>query len=197
LTGFGIQGEMSYWGCVHGRFQPFHDGHLEYVLRARRRCERLIIGITAADPTAIRREDTNAHRHEPASNPFAYFERLIMIRDALLAEGLKARDFALVPFPVHEPELIGHYVPGGTVHFVRVYSRWEEEKVRRLRDEGFPVEVLDPGEEKKVSGTEVRRLMREGLPWEHLVPRGVAEVVCRILAEDPSRLQGPSSESPS
>ena len=196
MTGFGIHGETPFWGCVHGRFQPFHNGHLEYVIRARQRCERLIIGITAADPTAIRREDTNPHRHEPASNPFTYFERLLMIRGALLAEGLKARDFALVPFPVHEPGLIGHYVPGGTVHFVRVYSRWEEEKVRRLRDEGFPVEVLDPGEEKKVSGTEVRRLMREGLPWEHLVPRGAAEVVRRILAGDPSRLQAPSSRSP-
>jgi cytidyltransferase-like protein len=197
LTGFGVHGETPSWGCVHGRFQPFHDGHLEYVLRARQRCERLIIGITAADPTAIRKEAANPHRHEPASNPFTYFERLLMIQGALLAEGLKARDFALVPFPVHEPGLIGYYVPRGTVHFVRVYSRWEEEKVRRLRDEGFPVEVLDPGEEKKVSGTEVRRLMREGLPWEHLVPRGVAEVVRRILAEDPSRLQGPYSESPS
>jgi cytidyltransferase-like protein len=196
LTVFGIHGETPSWGCVHGRFQPFHNGHLEYVLRARQRCERLIIGIAAADPTAILREGTNPHRHEPASNPFTYFERLLMIRDALLAEGLKARDFGLVPFPVHEPVLIGHYVPGGTVHFVRVYSRWEEEKVRRLRGEGFSVEILDPGGEKKVSGTEVRRLMREGLPWEHLVPRGAAEVVRRILAEDPSRLQGPSFRSP-
>ena len=197
MTGSDAHGETPSWGCVHGRFQPFHDGHLEYVLRAWQRCERLIIGITAADPTAIRKEDTNLHRHESASNPFTYFERLLMIQDALLAEDLKARDFALVPFPVHEPDLIVYYVPGGTVHFVRVYSRWEEEKVRRLRDEGFPVEVLDPGEEKKVSGTEVRRLMREGLPWEHLVPRGAAEAVRQILADDPSRLQGPSSGSPS
>jgi hypothetical protein len=102
------------------------------------------------------------------------------------------RDFAIVPFPIQDSGLIGHYVPGGTVHFVRVYSRWEEEKIRRPRDEGFPVEILDPGEEKKISGTEVRRLMREGLPWEHLVPRCAAEVVRRILVEDPSRLRGPS-----
>jgi nicotinamide-nucleotide adenylyltransferase len=197
LIGFGAHGETPSWRCVHGRFQPFHDGHLEYMLRARQRCERLIIGITAADPTAVRKEDASPHRHEPASNPFTYFERLLMIQAGLLAEGLKARDFSFVPFPVHEPGLIGYYVPRGTVHFVRVYSRWEEEKVRRLRDEGFPVEVLDPGEEKKVSGTEVRRLMREGLPWEHLMPRGAAEVVRRILAEDPFRLRVPSSGSPS
>jgi nicotinamide-nucleotide adenylyltransferase len=197
LIEFGAHGETPSWGCVHGRFQPFHGGHLEYVLRARQRCERLIIGITAADPTAVRKEDTNPHRHEPASNPFTYFERLLMIRDALLAEGLQARDFVFTPFPVHEPGLIGHYVPGGTVHFVRVYSRWEEEKVRRLRAEGFLVQVLDPGEEKKVSGTEIRHLMCEGLPWKHLVPLTTAKIVRRILAEDSSRLWKPPSGDPS
>ena len=188
--------EPPSWGCVHGRFQPFHDGHLEYVLRARQRCERLVIGITIADSAAIRKEDASPHRHEPASNPFTYFERLQMIQATLLGEGLSPLTFVIVPFPIQEPGLISHYVPEGTTHLVRVYSRWEEEKTRRLRDEGFPVEVLDPGEAKKVSGSEVRRLMREGLPWEHLVPRGAAEVVRRLLVEDPSRLQGPS-RSPS
>ncbi len=93
-----------------------------------------------------------------------------------------------MPFPVHDPGLVGHYVPEGTVHFVRVYSSWEEEKVRRLRDAGATVEILDPGEEKRVSGAEVRRRLREGLPWENLVPRSTAKIVRRILAEDPSRL---------
>ena len=196
MNGSDVHGETPSWGCVHGRFQPFHDGHLEYVLRARQRCERLVIGITAADSAAVREEDASPHRHEPASNPFTYFERLQMIRDTLLAEGLKTRNFTIVPFPIHDPGLIGHYVPEGTTHFVRVYSRWEEEKVLRLRDAGFPVEVLDPGEEKKVSGTEVRCLMREGLPWEHLVPGGAAEIVRRILAEDPYRLRNPSCREP-
>lgn len=191
MTRSGMHGGAPAWGCVHGRFQPFHDGHLEYVLRARQRCERLIVGITAADATEVRKEAASPHRHEPASNPFTYFERLQMIRDTLLPEGLGPHDFAVVPFPIQEPGLIGNYVPGGTVHFVRVYSRWEEEKTRRLRDEGHLVEVLDPGEGKKVSGTEVRRLMREGLPWEHLVPRGAAEIIHRILVEDPDRLRGP------
>jgi len=196
LNGSDVHGETPSWGCVHGRFQPFHAGHLEYVLRAWQRCERLIIGITAADSTAVRKEDRSPHRHEPASNPFTYFERLQMIQDTLLAEGLSPRDFAIVPFPIQDPDLIGHYVPEGTTHFVRVYSHWEEEKVRRLRDEGFPVEVLDPGEEKKVSGTEVRRLISVGLPWEHLVPRGAAEVVRQLLAEEPSWLRGLSARGP-
>ncbi len=193
MSGSSVHRGTPSWGCVHGRFQPFHDGHLEYVLRAWQRCERLVVGITAADSAAVRKEDSSPHRHEPASNPFTYFERLQMIRDTLLAEGLKARDFTIVPFPIQDPGLIGHYVPKGIKHFIRVYSRWEEEKVRRLRDEGFPIEVLDPEEEKKITGTEVRRLMREGLPWEHLAPPGTTEIVRRILDEDPYRLRGISS----
>ena len=191
MRGSGIHVETPSWGCVHGRFQPFHNGHLEYLLRARQRCERLIIGITAA----VRKENASPHRHEPASNPFTYFERLQMIQHTLLAEGLNPSTFAIAPFPIQDPGLIGHYVPKGTIHFVRVYSPWEEEKTRRLRDVGFPVVVLDPGEEKKVSGSEVRRLMREGLPWEHLVPRGTTEVVRWLLFEDSSRLRGSSGAS--
>lgn len=183
-----MSGSVPSWGCVHGRFQPFHEGHLEYVLHAGRRCERLIVGITNPDPTAIRKEATNPSRHEPASNPFTYFERLLMVRSALLAEGFDPLGFALVPFPIHEPDLISHYVPEGTVHFVRVYSRWEEEKVRRLRDGGTEVEILDSGEEKRISGTEVRRLIREGLSWENLVPQSTAKIIYRILAGDPARL---------
>ena len=184
----GAHREASLGGGIHGRFQPFHNGHREYVLRAGRRCERVIVGITAPDPTAALKETENPRRHEPASNPFTYFERLLMIRDSLLAEGLSPGGFALVPFPIHKPELVGYYVPEEVVHFVRVYSGWEEEKVHRLRDGGALVEVLDPGKEKRVSGVEVRRLIGEGLPWEHLVPPSTAKIVCRILAEDPSRL---------
>jgi nicotinamide mononucleotide adenylyltransferase len=152
----------------------------------------LIVGITAPDPGAIRREAANPHRHVPESNPFTFFERLLMIRDTLLAEGLDPRCFALVPFPIHEPGLIDHYVPEGTVHFVRVYSRWEEEKVGRLRDGGAIVEILAPREEKGISGAEVRHRLREGLPWENLVPPATVKIIRRILAEDPSRLSKPA-----
>jgi len=33
-------------GMIHGRFQPFHTGHLEYLVAAAGRCRRLAVGIT-------------------------------------------------------------------------------------------------------------------------------------------------------
>ncbi|MDP9484261.1 MAG: adenylyltransferase/cytidyltransferase family protein [Actinomycetota bacterium] len=178
------------WGCVHGRFQPFHCGHLEYVLRARERCRRLVVGITNPDPSWIRAEAESAHRHEPEANPFGYLERSLMIRDSLLDEGLDLRDFAIVPFPIQDPGRCRYYVPDGTFHFVRAFSNWEREKVRRLRAEGFAVELLDPGGEKEISGTDVRRRMHLRLPWEHLVPPGTAAVAKQALAAHPGRMKG-------
>lgn len=170
------------WGCVHGRFQPFHNGHLEYVLRAKSRRRRLVVGITSPDSTWIQTEASSPHRHEPDSNPFTYLERALMIRDTLLTEGFSPEEFVIVPFPIQALELCRYYTPSEAVHFVRVYSDWEREKVRRLRTQGLTVEVLDPGKRKEVSGAEVRRLMRSGLPWTHLVPPDAARVIRTILA---------------
>jgi cytidyltransferase-like protein len=165
------------WGCVHGRFQPFHNGHLEYVLRAKVRCRQLIVGITNPDPTGIQAEASSPHRHDPEANPFTYLERATMVRDALLDKGLAPREFLIVPFPIHDPDLYRHYAPADAVHFIRVYSNWEQEKVCRLKAQGFLVEILDPSKEKEVSGADVRLLMRSSLPWEHLVPDTTVRIV--------------------
>ncbi len=180
------------WGCVHGRFQPFHRGHLEYTLLAKERCQRLLVGITNPDPTWVISEVTNAQRHTVESNPFTYFERALMLRDSLLGEGLEAREFVVTPFPIQNPELCRHYVPERTVHFVRVYSGWEEEKVRRLKAHGLAVEVLGRGKEKAISGSEVRRLIRAGLAWEHLVPTAAVPVIRDAINSEPRRPGAPA-----
>lgn len=183
------------WGCVHGRFQPFHVEHLEYALRAKERCRRLIVGITNPDPTWTSREDLSDHRHTAGSNPFTYTERALMVEGSLLDARLEARDFVVVPFPIQDPKLCRYYVPEGAVHFVRVYSAWEEEKVRRLRAQGLTVEVLDRGREKSISGSEVRRRIRASLRWEHLVPAASAGVIRESLVAAPGHLDAPARDA--
>ena len=180
------------WGCVHGRFQPFHRGHLEYALLAKERCRHLLVGITNPDPTWITPEAANAHRHTVEFNPFTYFERALMIRDSLLGEALEEREFVVTPFPIQKPELCRHYVPRDTIHFVRVYSGWEEEKVRRLKAQGFAVEVLGRGEEKAISGKEVRRLIQAGLAWEHLVSPAAVPLIHDTINREPRRFGAPA-----
>ncbi|TMK95420.1 MAG: hypothetical protein E6G42_02925 [Actinobacteria bacterium] len=47
---------------VHGRFQPFHNGHLEYLRGAAARCDELFVGITNPDPRRIKEEPSDPLR---------------------------------------------------------------------------------------------------------------------------------------
>lgn len=170
-------------GMVHGRFQPFHNGHLEYLLGAAHRSRQLIVGLTNTDPTHIRREADAPHRDAADANPFPYHVRYRMVRDTAASVGLDLRRLAIVPFPIHQPELWDHYVPREVVHFIRIFSPWEETKRARLAAAGWRVEVLDPGVPKRVSGAEVRRLLRQGGAWQALVPAEVAAVIAGLAPD--------------
>jgi len=64
---------------IHGRFQPFHNGHLEYLRGAAASCDELFVGITNPDPWRVKEEPSDPLRHLPESNPFTYVERLLMV----------------------------------------------------------------------------------------------------------------------
>jgi len=165
---------------IHGRFQPFHFGHLEYLRGAAAHCEELFVGITNPDPERIRPEASDPLRHLPESNPFTYVERLLMVKAAAQDAGIDLARLHVIPFPVNEPELWHAYVPGDVVQFIRLFSDWGGMKLDRLREAGYEVVVLDEGAEKEISGAQVRAALRDGGDWERLVPPGVARVVARL-----------------
>ena len=175
-------GERVRYGMVHGRFQPFHNGHLEYLRLALACSETLIIGITNPDPFQTLEEETSEHRHREHSNPFTFFERQLMIRETLADEGVPPQRVIFVPFAVNLPERWRYYVPPDVVHYLRVFSDWEQAKVERLREHGYRVEVLQPGVEKTVEATEVRRRLDRGEDWAALVPPGAARVIRSLPA---------------
>ncbi|HXG17937.1 MAG TPA: adenylyltransferase/cytidyltransferase family protein [Methylomirabilota bacterium] len=176
------------YGMIHGRFQPFHLGHFHYALTAAQRCAHLIVGITNPDPSCIVAEATDPERHRPEANIFTFFERQQMIRAALTEAGLDEQRISFVPFPIHHPERWRYYCPPDALHFLRVFSAWGQEKMRRFQEMGWRVEVLDAGARKDMSGSEVRRRLRAGQGWEELVPPAVAEVLREIGAVE--RLSG-------
>src|SRR5260370_2605555 len=98
-------------GCVHGRFQPFHNDHLEYVLAAKDRCEFLWIGITKYDVTPAELSPLARHRERPENNPLTYFERINVIADALLESHVERRTFGFVPFPIETPQRLPAFMP--------------------------------------------------------------------------------------
>ena len=170
-------------GMIHGRFQPFHNGHLEYLHLARERCETLIIGITNPDPLQTAEEETSKHRHLDGANPFTFTERQLMIREVLADEGVSLDRVIFIPFPVNLPERWRFYVPADAVQYIRVFSPWEQAKVDRLRAFGYRVEILQQGVEKGVEATEIRRRLTAGENWRELVPPGVARTIRALTSE--------------
>jgi nicotinamide-nucleotide adenylyltransferase len=164
-------------GMIHGRFQPFHNGHLEYMSRAAERSDELFVGITNPDPMRIKPEESDPLRHLPESNPWSYAERLMMVKAAAAELGLEAARVHVIPFPVNEPELWPAYVPEGATQYIRLFSEWGGTKIERLQQAGYEVVVLDEGKQKVISGADVRAAMRDGGDWESLVPPGVARVL--------------------
>jgi nicotinamide-nucleotide adenylyltransferase len=159
---------------IHGRFQPFHNGHLQYLRGAAERSERVFVGITNPDPWRVKEEPSDPLRHLPESNPFTYTERLMMVEAVAEDEGIAVY---VIPFPVNEPELWPAYVPEDVTQYLRLFSAWGATKLERMREAGYEVVILDEGADKELSGADVREAMRSGGPWEDLVPRGVARVV--------------------
>jgi nicotinamide-nucleotide adenylyltransferase len=170
---------MRETGVVHGRFQIFHLDHLKYVLAARQRCRRLVVGITNPDPTLTKSDPADPYRDSPEANPLTYFERYGMIRAALFEAGLDRARFSIVPFPVNFPELYRFYVPLDAQFYLTVYDDWGKRKLALFQSLGLSVEVLwvKSIEQKGISAKNVRRLIAGGEPWEHLVPPAAASVI--------------------
>ena len=164
-------------GMIHGRFQPFHNGHLEYLRGAAERSDEIWIGITNPDPARVKPEASDPARHLPESNPFSYAERLLMVKGAATDLGLDPARVHVIPFPVNEPELWPAYVPPDVTQYLRLFSAWGGTKLERLRAAGYEVVILDEGAEKEISGADVRKALRNGSDWRSLVPAGVAAVL--------------------
>ena len=166
-------------GVIHGRFQPVHLGHMEYLLAGKNKCDLLIVGIANPDPVLTKENAADPSRSLATSNPFTYYERMLMIRDSLLESGVPRREFEIVPFPINNPEIICQYVPMRARFFVTVYDEWGRSKVATLRALGVDVEIMWERDklDRITTGDEIRKLIACGGRWQQLVPREVASLV--------------------
>ena len=154
--------------CVHGRFQPFHLGHFEYVLRALQSSSLLYVGLANSDPSHIDNDPASSHRHLQSANPFPYFIRMEMVLGALMEYGVDLTRIRITPFPINRLELLQYYVPAEAIHMMTIFDDWGQRKLRTLTDKGLKVEVISM--RKVTTGTDVRDLILRGESISHLVP---------------------------
>ena len=167
-------------GVIHGRFQPLHNNHMEdYVLPAVERCRHLIVGIANPDPTLTARHPANRKRAELSSNPFTYYDRMVMLRSTMIEKGMEESQLTIVPFPINKPELFKHYVPLDATFYITIYDDWGRYKRELLESLGLRVVVLFERDiaERGISATRIRELMANQGDWKCLVPAPVAAYV--------------------
>jgi nicotinamide mononucleotide adenylyltransferase len=168
------------FASVHGRFQPFHDGHLKYVLSAFERCDYLWIGITkcelSTDASSFRRA-----RETPENNPLTFFERITIIGAALIDRGIDQTRFGFVPFPIEIPERLPYFMPTSIPCYTTVCDAWNEEKIQLLTKLGYTVSVLYRENPKQVSGSVIRKDIAEGGEvWKTMVPQATVREVEKL-----------------
>jgi len=170
---------MQKIGVIHGRFQLLHNDHLKYLLAGKKRCDYLVVGITNPDPSLTKQDESDKTRSAEAKNPFSYYERLLMVKAALIEAGLRWDDFSVVPFPVNLPHLYRYYVPMDAIFYLTIYDEWGEKKLNLFRDAGLQTEILwrCANKDKGLSGTEVRMRLAAGEEWQHMVPKAVAKLL--------------------
>lgn len=155
-------------GLFVGRFQPFHNGHLQVVLELLKNLDELVIIIGSSQKS-----------HE-LDNPFTTGERLTMIREALKEAGVDASKYWLIPIQdvdMHTTWVsqVLSYAP----KFEVVFSN-EPLTKRLFKEAGFRVEPIAFIKRKIFSATEIRKRMLSGENWEELVPKSVANFINEI-----------------
>ncbi|MHC1626249.1 MAG: nicotinamide-nucleotide adenylyltransferase [Methanoculleaceae archaeon] len=152
-------------GFYIGRFQPYHNGHQAVLKQIASFVDEIVIGIGSAQAD-----------HE-VDNPFTAGERVLMITRAL--EEIDCRYYVIPIEDLRRNALWVAHVISMVPPFDIVFSG-NPLVVQLFSEAGIPVRSPAMYERDTHSGTEIRRRMIAGEPWEHLVPPAVVEVIKEI-----------------
>lgn len=166
-------------GCVHGRFQPFHNGHLDYVLQAFEKASFISVGLTQI--FMPRPTDDVKSRNSAAANPLSFLQRSRLVTSALTSAGIERARFDIVPFPIETPTRLREFIAQDVTCFTTELNLWNSEKIRLLEREGYVVvrlRVSNVDDVRITSGTNIRKLIRQrDDSWRNFVPEAVHNLI--------------------
>lgn len=159
--------------CFTGRFQPFHNQHLEVLSALSHEFDRIIIGVTNPDIENLSDHVASLHRHTDAANPFPYESRVQIIKDSISElTDLNNLEIEIIPFDLTQPD--SWTVPADTVFALRIFSVWEASKLDLFTGQGFEVLEL-PAPATKISASDIReKLTTNDSTWHsHVAPGAI------------------------
>ena len=149
-----------------GRFQPFHNGHLQLIAELTKSYEHIIIGVGSSQ-----------YSHT-AENPFTYEERSEMITQALAEENIN--NFSIIAIPdLHDPPHWVNHVTNLTPIFDIVITN-NDFTTQLFKEKGYLIKHTPIYNRQEFSGREIRRRIREYEPWKELVPPVVYRYIIQI-----------------
>ena len=151
---------------IVGRFQPFHNGHMEIIKEILKKHTSVIIGIGSAQ-----------YSHT-LLNPFTAGERHLMVSNSLETMGIF--NFYIIPIEdVNSNPLWVAHVESLTPKFDSVYTN--NPLVRRLFiEKKYEVNSLGLINRNEWSGTRIREKMINGGNWEKDTPEQVVSIISEI-----------------
>ena len=146
-----------------GRFQPFHNGHLEIIRSISTQYHHIIIGIGSAQ------------YQETQQNPFSLHEREKMIRESLKLEEIK--NYRIIAIPdIHNPSKWVEYVCSLVSDFDIVISN-DSFTQQLFYEKGYQVKNTKMFQREIYSGNEIRKRIKQNKGWEEVVPPPVINII--------------------
>lgn len=152
-------------GCLIGRFQPFHDGHLKLVEHVATDVDELVIGIGSADASHTRR------------NPFTAGERIMMIRKTL--EPYDLTDYVVPIEDLDRNSVWVSHIQSMAPPFDVAYSN-NPLVIRLFTESGIDVRQTKMFDREALKGSEIRELIVDGKNWESYVPDSVEMIIDEV-----------------
>ncbi len=147
-----------------GRFQPFHNGHLNVAKSLSKKYDEIIIGIGSS-------QEKNTKE-----NPFSYNERKTMISKTLKANKIK--NFKIYPIPdLYDDVKWVSYILKRLPKFDAAFSgnEWTIRCFKKHKIKCRRVKLI-----KGINSTRIREMMAKNEDWWELVPLEVAEYIIKI-----------------
>jgi nicotinamide-nucleotide adenylyltransferase len=146
-----------------GRFQPFHNGHLEVIKEILGQTDKLLIAIGSAQ---------ESHTLE---DPFTAGERHLMISETL--DGMGVANYFIIPVvDINRYSVWVAHVKSLLPPFDVIFTN-NELTARLFSEAGVEVRRTKVYNREMYSGKKIRELMIAGGDWQSLVPAGTVRVI--------------------